>query len=619
MEITSAIYINLKKLKKRTGKAMFLILPIMVLVVLSIVVSSQVDNVKLALDKYVFEKIEDENTVIELTYQVDQGDLGNSGSRQQNFMTFQNGFTEADLATIAALENVESASINYTVPISNVATEDLFDGKTLEFSQIQALNEAMAGNYTTEDFTYTEGDVIPIILNASTFIETYEDWGGQDTITVDFESMRSSSTSSIEGEDPRSAMENLSPVKSKAISYNKDDLIGTTFTVTFGGFSEISDVEMGRSAGVMTYTKLTDEEIAAEEEVRKTAISEYWNYDQLAAGVTYTFKVVGVIESEGSTVTYVPESFAKYVVQKYIENQISAQNGTEIPTSVLNSTFTGMTYDGSELTSSNTFIGFGGGSIGMPGSGMNPGSGGGPMMGSINTETDTESYEIPGLVIQVAEDDNTEVEGICADTTIFETSIKRGNNISVKVDSVANRTAVVEAINNAGYAFQDINDLDIFNEIQSNLNKISFGVVVAFIVVSVAVIIFTMSKFVSESTREIGIFRAIGFTKGNILQIFLLQSFIYTAVGYLVGVAIGYGVNLVVARFVTNWFNNFITGTVNQTFAVVSTVDSSIFNGFSLNAIGILSGILFGITLIVSFVPAMSASSVSPVEAIKKE
>jgi len=602
MKIFDTFRINAKKLKYRTSKALFLIIPIVLLVALSIIISSQVKNFQIAMDESIFGEIEEESTVIELEYQMDMSQGG------FNPFSEDNQYTEADIETIKLVNNVVDASMNYSLPISNIVSNDLFDDISLSFREINTLNTTMASIYTSEGFDYTEGKSIPIILNANTFIETYEDWEGEDTLEVDFKSRREMDPA--ERENPEDMRSN-SPTKTRAIDYDKADLIGKEFTISFGGFSDIQTFDTERSEGSVLYTKLTDDEIQEKEDARTEAVSEYWDYEKLKEGITYTFKIVGVLESSNSQSTYIPEEFAQKLMSEYISLQLDAQNDTEIDTDLLNSTYLGSTYDLTELVSSNSNFGFG--------RGRNAGPGGPRPMDMDESSETNESYDIPGLIIELAEDGSEEVIGIYKDTNVFEDCVKTGNMINIKINSIYNRNQVVDDLNSLGYAYQDTNDLEVFASIQETLDKISVGVVVAFILLTIAVIILTMSKFVSESTNEIGIFRAVGFTKKNILTIFLTQSLLYTAIGYLFGLLLGVIGNLLSSSFVSKWFDNLIASTIKETFNVVSSVDQSIFQNFDIDSIAILSSILVIITLIISFIPAIKASNVSPVEAIKNE
>lgn len=75
----------------------------------------------------------------------------------------------------------------------------------------------------------------------------------------------------------------------------------------------------------------------------------------------------------------------------------------------------------------------------------------------------------------------------------------------------------------------------------------TFGLALSGIVVLVAalVVLITMLSSVNERTREIGIFRAIGFRQSDILQIILLEVSIVSLVGGL----IGYGLGGLVAKY----------------------------------------------------------------------
>lgn len=589
MKIIDALRINSKKLKYRTSKALFLIVPITALVALSIIISSQVNNFQVATDKSVFGEIEEESTVIELVYQ-NEDDQG-----RPRFLQGDNQFTEADLSTIQSIENVTDAAINYTIPISNIESSDLFEDKTVSFREISALNSTMAGLYTDQDFTYVEGQPIPIILSSSTFIETYEDWNGKKKIKVDFRAAREA------GQD----LNQSNPVKFRAIDYSKEELIGQEFTISFGGLSDIATYEVEREDGVAVFKKLTKSEIKKLNNERRDLVNDYWNYKKISQGHAYTFKVVGVIESDSSRVTYVPEAFANQAMKDYIELQINSRNSKDLDDDLLSTTYTGLSYDGTEITQSS---GMGRGGMMMPG-GMGPG-------GEANEET--ESYEIPGLVIKVDEEDGSEIIGTVKNSNIFEKSVKTGDTITLKINSIYDRAQVVDDLNDSGYAYQDTEKLEVFETIQTTLNQISVGVVIAFIVLTVAVIILTTSKFVSDSTKEIGIFRAVGFTKGNILTIFLSQSLLYTTVAYLLGVGFGLAGNYLASSFIANWFDQLVSATIRESFNVVNAVDYSVFKGIDYSSLAILSGILLVVTAVISFIPAIKASNVSPVEAIKE-
>jgi putative ABC transport system permease protein len=100
---------------------------------------------------------------------------------------------------------------------------------------------------------------------------------------------------------------------------------------------------------------------------------------------------------------------------------------------------------------------------------------------------------------------------------------------------------------------------------------------------------------VTERTREIGIRKAIGATRGNILRQFLVESVILCLAGGVLGVALGVGVAAALSRF-AGW----------QT---AVTADSlALAFGFSAGV-----GLLFGLW------PARRAALLDPIEALRHE
>ena len=627
MKFKDILLVNVKKLKIKRNKAMFLIVPIFVLIALSVILSSQIQNIQTAITKSVFGTISQQYTLIKVTNQSNTGSGSNSSSSPSQMFNptnsiSQNRFSSSDETVISTLDHVVSAKLQTTIPVSNISTTDLFSGKTVSLNSLSTLDSSTASLYTTKDFSYTQGEAIPIILTSSSLTYSYEDWNGESSITLNTSSTGSSS--STERQPGESPMSRLSFLKSEAISYDKDSLIGTTFTMQIGNLDTIQDYTISRSSGTTVVTKLTDDEMATKVADRKTAISEYWDYDKIATPLTYTFVVVGVIDDTSnvstSSTAYVPSSFADTLMTDYISHEIDARNGTTIATDVLNSTFTGITYDGTELTTSTN---------GMMGQMMRRMEERSSSSSSSNGNSipsapeggfegfKTTGYLIPGLVIEV--DSSNDITGTISDANIYTNSTKYGDIMNVIIDNVANRTSVIEALNKAGYAYQDNNDVDVFDKLQSTLSTISKIFMISFIVLVGAVVAFTMSKFISESIKEIGIFRAIGMRKSSILLMFISQSLLYVLIGYFAGVILGVGLNFLAGHFVSVWFSNFLTDTVAKTFSVVSTVSASTFFGISFGSIAVYTALLIGISSIIAVLTSLSASKVSPVEAIKNE
>jgi len=106
----------------------------------------------------------------------------------------------------------------------------------------------------------------------------------------------------------------------------------------------------------------------------------------------------------------------------------------------------------------------------------------------------------------------------------------------------------------------------------------------------------TMMGSVNERTREIGIFRAIGFRRGHVMQIILLEAMIVGLVGGIVGFFSGNGIAWISLPFVIK----------GGTFAGIN---------ISMGAISILLSI--ALSLLASLYPAVRASRLDPSEALR--
>ncbi len=124
----------------------------------------------------------------------------------------------------------------------------------------------------------------------------------------------------------------------------------------------------------------------------------------------------------------------------------------------------------------------------------------------------------------------------------------------------------------------------------------SFGVSMLVVFIGGLLVFVTMMGSVNERTREIGIFRAIGFRRGHVMQIILLEAMIVGFVGGLIGFIGGNGIAWSVLPLVVT----------NGTFAGI--------NG-SLGGVSLLLSI--SLSLIASLYPAVRASRLDPSEALR--
>ncbi|MFH0952254.1 MAG: FtsX-like permease family protein [Patescibacteria group bacterium] len=611
MKLDQIISINTKKLKRKKGKALYLIIPIAFLVMLAIIVSSQVKNTETAVEESVLGTAAEQNTLIKLQ---PVSEISRGPGR---FMATNQNYTENDLATIKSIANVTDADFLANLPINDIKTSDLFTGKTITINELASLNSNFASLYTDQDFNYTAGEPVPIILNANTFSEQTEDWNDQAEITINF----SDAIGEPGNLDRRTAM-NAGPIKTQSISYDKNGIIGREITLTVGGLDKVATYEATSTSGGITFTKYSDEKIAEEETARKDSIGQYWDYDKIAQPLTYQARVVGVIEDEEEIATFIPADWADKLMTDYIQHQHDARNDTSLDTADLNSTFSGMIYDGTELVSGQFSFGrvtrgfsFGGAQVAPP-------------AGEANAEQSADSYYIPGLVIESQREGSSNVGpfyragnvvGEYTDPNIYATAAKTGTVVLVRINDIFNRSQVVSNLNGAGYSYQDVSKTKVIDDVRATLHWVSAVTVIAFIVLTVIIIIFTMSKFVSEGRKEIGIFRAMGATQRTIQKIFAVQGVLYALIGYLAGAVIGLALVPLGSVAMKNLFDSLVGGSLHESFSVVNEVSAGTFGRIDWQTFAIYTGILLATAIVVSLIPSSRAARIDPVEAIKNE
>ncbi|MBU1718362.1 MAG: FtsX-like permease family protein [Bacteroidetes bacterium] len=106
---------------------------------------------------------------------------------------------------------------------------------------------------------------------------------------------------------------------------------------------------------------------------------------------------------------------------------------------------------------------------------------------------------------------------------------------------------------------------------------------------------------VTERTREIGLRKALGATSKDIMRQFLFEAITLTALGGIIGIALGAILSLFVAVILNT----------------VANLDWTFSFPFSAAALGI--GMSAGVGLVFGLYPAKQASSKSPIEALRYE
>lgn len=124
----------------------------------------------------------------------------------------------------------------------------------------------------------------------------------------------------------------------------------------------------------------------------------------------------------------------------------------------------------------------------------------------------------------------------------------------------------------------------------------SLGVSILVILIGSLLVLVTMMGSVNERTREIGIFRAIGFRRGHVMQIILLEALLLGIIGGIMGFVIG---NLIAYGIIP------------------IVIKDGAFAGINAN-LGIVSILMaVALSLLASLYPAFKASNMDPSEALR--
>ncbi|MDQ3474687.1 MAG: ABC transporter permease [Acidobacteriota bacterium] len=137
--------------------------------------------------------------------------------------------------------------------------------------------------------------------------------------------------------------------------------------------------------------------------------------------------------------------------------------------------------------------------------------------------------------------------------------------------------------------------LDLYGQATSNIYIVTIGVAAISLVVGGIVVMNIMLVSVTERTKEIGIRKAIGARRKDILAQFLIEAVTVTAIGGALGVVTGFGLAYIIASLIG--------------FPLLVSVASAVLGVGVSSVVGIISGLW----------PAWRAAKLDPIEALRAE
>jgi putative ABC transport system permease protein len=159
--------------------------------------------------------------------------------------------------------------------------------------------------------------------------------------------------------------------------------------------------------------------------------------------------------------------------------------------------------------------------------------------------------------------------------------------------------------NRRGKTFRDEDDgfaletedvfLNLYSSATSNVYLVTIGVAAISLVVGGIVVMNIMLVSVTERTKEIGIRKAVGARRKDILTQFLIEAVTVTAIGGVLGVLTGFGVAWLIALLIG--------------FPLLFSVWSAVLGVSMSSIVGVISGLW----------PAWRAAKLDPIEALRSE
>ena len=203
-------------------------------------------------------------------------------------------------------------------------------------------------------------------------------------------------------------------------------------------------------------------------------------------------------------------------------------------------------------------------------------------------------------VLYIPIDAATKITGVGDKVSYIEGTASSSGVVN---EAATQATNVMKEMHNGQQDFTVETDTELINKVGALLQQDStFANVIqlfTFVIAGISVFI-VMTIAVTERTREVGILKAIGAKSGDVMEIFLLDALVISALGALIGSVIGYATAFMLAKTGSGFFMYI------DLFAVPVTAAEIV-------VLVMVLGVLFGIY------PAYRAAKLQPVEALRYE
>ncbi len=196
-----------------------------------------------------------------------------------------------------------------------------------------------------------------------------------------------------------------------------------------------------------------------------------------------------------------------------------------------------------------------------------------------------------------------EDDAIIAELTTAQNLLgKEGKLSMVEISAFCEGCPITEMTLQIAEKFPDAKVTAMKQAVMSKMQSIemfksfSLGISIIVILIGSLLVLVTMMGSVNERTREIGIFRAIGFRRGHVMQIILLEALLLGVIGGVIGFTSG----------------NLIAYTI-----IPLVMKEGVFAGINVE-LGLISILMsVALSLVASLYPTFKASNMDPSEALR--
>lgn len=597
MPLGFATKVSIFSMRRRLVRTIISLIPCVLLIAIMVVGSTIPNGIVNELDKKVLQSAESRQELVTLPPQTFTQPKFSGGSGGPTFDFNQKLY---DSATTA--KQVEKVYPQYGLIAGRAAQIGNVPSPTIT---LNGASPELAKLYTGAPFAYTPGQPIPLLLSATNVYGMAYNWNGANTLELDYS-------------DPKW----LETKMQNHLLKDAEKLVGKTFELSFGGFPIFPEAfeQSTENSGApkSKLTKLTDKDIKILERRVKELYGPYWDIAKLKEPLRYQFKVVGLIKEPGfsNTQSMIPNEAAVALWNNLYQKQIAARTSKVLDKEFLAEEQAKTEVKEGILQLSDSQMAFA-----QPSWPKN--------QNELTEDIQLQGLSVPGLLVETVKNKRNQNEyKELARTTITAANF-HANSAVVQLKSPDDREAYIKYLTDQGVPYYDMSPLAAIRAIREGSQAFLTWLTLILGAVVALILLTTVSRFVADSRREIGVWRAIGATRLDISKLVLTRMLWLLVFGIGVGIVVGYSLSYFAAGHVAQTFNSAASGVnpYEQGFlegmilsllgGVVPKIDQTALLATDWSLLGSRLGLLTIITLIVGLFPAWRASRISPVTAIR--